>query len=508
MSDNQNNIPVEETPDVSPIDEANENTNENITPDEPIEVTETSSAPEASNSPEETNEVENAETESIEAENTESEALEVESDEADVENTEIENTEVEPDSQEVQQAFNWEYTSTKDAPAPLSRKQKTGLIFGITAGAIFLFAILVLVAAIAIGTITGTFKIGNTTVDFNTIINVSGNGATAEDPQDASTASLEAFKNSTVVVMTDRGIGTGIILDTNGMIVTNHHVIENNTSITVALYDGRVYSATLVGSDSYYDVAVIKINAPDLVPAVFANSENVYTGERVYAIGTPAGADFAWSVSAGIVSHPYREFKFYNSEDLLEKSLYYIQTDALVNPGNSGGPLINKNCEVIGIINMRLKDEYIGIGFAIPTNTALPIIQSIIEGYSAKPNLPSNSPQLGITGIEVQKGERFTMTAMGYKERVTVDYYNKNPDKCVYATSSGVYVLSTIEGFDSAVKLKVGDIIITANKTSINSMEDLRGIISRSKIGDKISFVIVRDNQQMKVDVTLGTSAQ
>ena len=504
MSDNQNNIPIEETPNVSPIDETNENineTNENTVPNEPVEETESIFSPEPNEPQEEITEVENTESPNEETE------AEAEAEPTESENTESESTEVEPDSQEVKEAFDWEYTNTYSAPTEPPKNKKTGLIFGITLSSIFLFAILVLVAAIAIGTITGSFRIGNIKVDFNTTIN-SSNGSTVEDPQDASASALEAFKHSTVVVMCDRGIGTGIILDTNGMIVTNHHVIEESTSITIALYDGRIYSATLIGSDSYYDIAVVKINAPDLIPAVFANSEEVYTGERVYAVGTPAGADFAWSVSAGIVSHPYREFKFYNSENLLEKSLYYIQTDTLVNPGNSGGPLINKNCEVIGIVNMRLKDEYIGMGFAIPTNTALPIVQSIIESYTVKPNLPSNSPQLGISGIVVQKGERFTMTAMGYKENVTVDYYNKNPEKCVYATHSGIYVLSTTEGFDSAEKLKVGDIIIGANKTYINSMEDLRGIIASSKIGDTLSLTIIRDNEQITVNVILGRAIQ
>lgn len=403
-------------------------------------------------------------------------------------------------------AYEWNYTTLTPAPKP--RKKKTGLIFGLIMGGVILISILALIATIIVGMIMGTFDLGNFNVDYNTIINGSDNGPTVSDSVDASTESIESFKHSTVVVLCDNSTGTGIILSENGMIVTNHHVIEDATTINVYLYDGRSYSATLIGSDAYNDVAVIKINAPNLIPAVFANSEEVYTGDRVYAVGTPAGVDFAWSVTAGIVSHPYRELKFYTDDGLLERSLFLIQTDALVNPGNSGGPLVNNRCEVIGIVTMRLTDEYVGMGFAVPTNTALPIIQSIIEDYVDTPAIPSNSPQLGIMGIVVAKGEKFTMSDMGFKDIVTDEFYERHPERCYYASQAGVFVISVTEGVDAYGKLQPGDIIIKAGKTNILSMNDLKNAITSKKVGDTLALTVIRNGSQVNVSVTLGRATQ
>ena len=412
-------------------------------------------------------------------------------------------------------AFEWSYTTIHDStPIKRPRRKQSGLIFGIIASGIFLFAIVALVIAVIFGTINGTFDFGASnnkpTVDYNTQINVNdGSNQTPTAPQiDASSEKIEAFKHSTVVVLCDSGTGTGIILDDNGMIVTNHHVIEGASTINVYLYDGRNYSATLIGSDAYNDIAVIKINATELSPATFTNSDNTYTGQKVYAVGTPAGPEFAWSVTAGIVSSPSRELKFYNDNGQLERSLFLIQTDALVNPGNSGGPLVNANCEVMGIVTMRLSEDYVGMGFAIPTNVALPIIKNIITSYKEPSRLPSTSPQLGISGIVVEKGERFIMSSMGFKDIVTDEYFERYPDRCKEATHAGVYVLATTEGFDAATKLQVGDIIIAADKTQIASMESLKSVITSKKVGDTMKVTVVRNNQQLTFDIVLGKAVQ
>ncbi len=422
------------------------------------------------------------------------------------------NAEPSVDPDKAKHAFEWNYTTLAAEQDRKKKGRRVGLIFGLSMAGVFTLAVIALTVAIIFGIFNGTFNTFGQMVDFNTQINVSDNGTTIEDPNDATSTDLEAFKNSTVVVLCDNSTGTGIILGENGMIVTNHHVIENATSISVFLYDGRNYSATLIGSDAYNDIAVIKINVPEgapaLTPATFANSDNIYTGERVYAVGTPAGPEFAWSVSAGIVSHPNRELKFYNSENKLERSLFLIQTDALVNPGNSGGPLINKRCEVLGIVTMRLSEDYVGMGFAIPSNTALPIIKSIIEGYIPPASTPSTNPQIGIKCITVEKGERFIMSSLGFKDIVTDDYYNRNPDRCKYASHAGVYVLSVTEGFDAYGKVKEGDIIIAAGNIAIASMDDLLIAITDRRIGDKFTITVIRDGKQLSIDVTLGAPIQ
>lgn len=474
MSDNQNNIQNENDEGIMPSD----NTNENINADTASEVLGDESQP----------------TVELDTSNTQFEPESAESGE--------------PSQSAEEYAFQWNYDNIQEAPpSQRPRRKRTGLIFGIIASGVFVLAIIALVITILIGSKNGNFSL-KYVVD-RIKINVSDNNAAVDGSNDASSEDIEKFKNSTVVVLSDSGTGTGIILSDNGMIVTNHHVIENSKAINVYLYDGRSYPATLIGSDAYNDIAVIRINATDLSPATFANSDSTYTGQKVYAVGTPAGPEFAWSVTAGIVSSPSRELKFYNKNNELERSLFLIQTDALVNPGNSGGPLVNTDCEVMGIVTMRLSDDYVGMGFAIPTNVALPIIEDIITNYKEPSKLPAAaSPQLGISGIVVEKGELFMMSDMGFKDIVTEDYYNRNPDRCNKASHAGIYVLATTEGFDAATKLKVGDIIIGVDKTLVTSMEDLKGVISSKRVGDTMNVTVIRDNQPLQITVTLGKAVQ
>ncbi len=543
MSDNKNNIPEQNDSDIiSPKDSSRDIDKAEETNDMPNEAQPSSqeqTAPEADTADGDTNDSSEADNgaahETPEASDTNDTAQEApeandtndtaqEAPEADTTDgsaaTESENAEATPAEEnptapeelptEEKYAFEWNYTNLGSTPPTAKPKRKrTGLVFGLVMSGVFAIALLALVASIIFGIMSGKFSLNtNSSVDFNTQIQVSDTEST-DDPRDATTDDLEDFKHSTVVIICDSGTGTGIILDDNGMIVTNHHVIEDATTISVYLYDGRNYSAKLIGSDEYNDIAVIKIDATNLSPATFANSDNVETGERVYAVGTPAGPEFAWSITAGIVSHPSRELKFYNEQNLLEKSLYLIQTDALVNPGNSGGPLINTSCEVIGVVSMRLTDEYVGIGFAIPTNVALPIIEDIIENYTESPSLStSTSPQIGISGIVVEKGERFIMSSMGFKDIVTEDYYNRHSDKCKYASVAGIYVLGVTEGFDAYGKLQEGDIIIAANRTSTTTMEELKSVITSKRVGDTITITVVRDGEQLQYSIVLGKPIQ
>lgn len=525
MSDIQNNNPLENEESITPIDEAHNELSvapeleaqaeDNSEPAHEETLDKVNEAPELEAKAESNDEPAHEETLDEANEAPELEAQVESNDEPAHEETLDEaNESPAPEAQE-EYAFQWNHTNIQDAPpVKAPRRKRVGLIFGIITSGVFLLAIIALVLAITLGTMNGSFdfnaSVSTPTVDYNTQINVTDKPELDTSvEQEAPTSEIELFKHSTVVVLCDSSTGTGIILDDNGMIVTNHHVIENATVINVYLYDGRSYSAKLIGSDAYNDIAVIKIDAPNLSPATFANSDNTYTGQKVYAVGTPAGPEFAWSVTAGIVSHPNRELKFYTDDGKLERSLFLIQTDALVNPGNSGGPLVNAQCQVMGIVTMRLSDTYVGMGFAIPTNVALPIIESIIKSYKEPSKLPaSTAPQLGISGIVVEKGEMFMMSDMGFKDIVTEDFYNRNPDRCKKATHAGVYVLHITEGFDAANKLQIGDIIIGADKTPVNSMDALKSAITAKKPGDTLNLTVIRNNEQIKIDVVLGTAGQ
>ena len=180
---------------------------------------------------------------------------------------------------------------------------------------------------------------------------------------DADPNLIDDCMNSVVVISattrTSSSTGTGIVISENGYIVTNYHVIEGASSIKAYFYSEQStpVTATLVGHSEIDDIAVLKVAKTGLRAATFAKSVNCRVGERVYAIGTPEGADFGWSVTQGIISSKDREIKIYDDEGILEKKMRVIQTDASVNPGNSGGPLINTNGHVVGIITLKLSDS-------------------------------------------------------------------------------------------------------------------------------------------------------
>ena len=200
---------------------------------------------------------------------------------------------------------------------------------------------------------------------------------------DEAVVGVEQAKRSVVVIevrtASGGGSGTGIIMTENGYIATNHHVIEDGTRIKVTFYDGSYAYADLVGSSEMDDLAVIKVNKSGLPAATFAHSDDCYVGETVYAIGAPGGPEFGWTTTRGIISYKDREVKMYDDDGVLQKKLRLIQTDANVNPGNSGGPLVNVRGEVVGVVSMKLADGYEGIGFAIPSDGAVEILEAIME---------------------------------------------------------------------------------------------------------------------------------
>ena len=198
----------------------------------------------------------------------------------------------------------------------------------------------------------------------------------------------------------DAGEGSGIIATQDGYIITNAHVVDGADSLKVILYDGSTYEAELVGSDSVTDLAVIKIEATNLVPATFGSSEDLKVADQVMAIGNPGGLQFSSSVTVGYISALNRPV---TSED--GYTMECIQTDAAINPGNSGGALVNKYGQVIGINSSKIAATgYEGLGFAIPIDTAQPIISSLKEyGYV------KDRAVLGITGQYID-----SMTARFY----------------------------------------------------------------------------------------------
>ncbi|MEG1867619.1 MAG: trypsin-like peptidase domain-containing protein [Clostridiales bacterium] len=252
------------------------------------------------------------------------------------------------------------------------------------------------------------------------------------------------------------GAGTGIIMKADGYILTNAHVVSGFDNLKVTLQDGTEYAATLVGADIQTDLAVIKIDASNLTVAEFGTSKDLVVGEAVVAIGNPLGLDFAGSVTDGIISALDRKV------DMGTAVMHYIQTDAAINSGNSGGPLVNGKGLVIGINSAKISGEVAeGMGFAIPIDTAVPIVNELIaNGYV------SGRPMIGIGGEDVG---------------TDVAAYNRVP--------TGVYITYIDEKSPAAKSsLKIGDIITKINGVEIAGVSELNAEKNKHKPGDTVEL--------------------
>lgn len=270
--------------------------------------------------------------------------------------------------------------------------------------------------------------------------------------------------------------GTGIVMSREGYIITNFHVIDGAKQIYVLLNDDVQYPATLIGGDETTDLAVLQVEAPNLVPAEFGDSDMLRVGDMVVAIGDPLGAELRGTMTDGIVSAINRDL------NLSGRQMTLIQTNAALNSGNSGGPLINCYGQVIGINTMKMSNysstsaTVEGLGFAIPITAAQPIIDELLtKGYV------SGRPALGIQGQNLDIRAQF-----------------------FYHMPSGVVVTGILPESDAAAKgLMEDDVIVGINDTTITSLEDLVRAKNNLVAGDVVKLTIYRNKQYYSADVTL-----
>jgi len=271
----------------------------------------------------------------------------------------------------------------------------------------------------------------------------------------------------------NQGSGSGIIINADGHIVTNEHVISGASSISVILNDGKEYPATIVGSDVRTDIAVIKVDVgKDLPFAIFGDSSDLKTGESVIAIGNPLGQEFAGTVTKGVISALNR------TVDIDGKQLNLIQTDAAINPGNSGGALVNSYGEVIGINSVKIMTSNVeGMGFAIPINEVKPVVSDLMENGYVK-----GRPIIGISGREI------------------TDDMSK-----IYNYPVGVYVIS-VSPFSGAERAGIlaGDVVVKVEGQDVKTIADINKIRDDHKVGDKLSFEISRPTGNVTLSVELG----
>jgi len=285
------------------------------------------------------------------------------------------------------------------------------------------------------------------------------------------------------------GQGSGFIIDKEGHVLTNYHVIANAREVEVTLSNKKKYAATVIGRDRVHDLAVIQIKAPGLVPATLGDSKALVVGQNVYAIGNPFG--LSGTMTRGIISS-LRPIRTPQGAEIDEA----IQTDAAINPGNSGGPLLNARAEVIGINSMIAtggSNQSAGIGFAIPVNTAKAVINDLITiGRVRRPSLGVRSLPIG--------------PELAQELGLPADY--------------GVLIVETVPGgaadraglrggnqraYIGNIPLMIGgDLIIAIEGEQITDQQDLSNAMNRHKAGDTVTITVYRGKRKLEVRVVLG----
>jgi serine protease Do len=285
-------------------------------------------------------------------------------------------------------------------------------------------------------------------------------------------ASVRMVQDQLFRIFPVEGVGSGIIVDGKGFILTNNHVIDEAQKLRITLKDGNVFNGVVVGTDEVTDLAVVRVDSKEALPfARLGNSDQLKIGEIVIAIGNPFGLTGGPTVTAGIVSALNRSLQFESG------ALELIQTDAAINPGNSGGPLVNTNGEVIGINTAKMPYAQ-GIGFAVPVNTARIIVKDLMESGRI-----TNRPWIGIATIKIT--------------RQLAQYYR-------LPTNDGV-LIAQVESQSPAdyADLRKGDIVEAIDEKKITDPSQMSSNIRKRSINEKIIMTINRYGRRFDCQIQL-----
>jgi serine protease Do len=314
-----------------------------------------------------------------------------------------------------------------------------------------------------------------------------------ETPNDALTVAevSDLVNPGTVLIYASSDVGssygTGFFVRTDGCIVTNCHIVKDAKKITVTLYTGEELEAETLWFSSVDDLAVIKVNGSGFPVLKIGNSDEVKVGDTAIAIGNPAGNLYPWTTTQGIISAVDREVTVEGLRSIADLTM--LQTDAQVNPGNSGGPLCNDRGEVIGIV-ARKKTDYEGFGLAIPINGAMELVNAYLNTGSSSGVISSISkvrPTIGIQAAAVKMGDP-----------ITDDF--SAPCDCIL-------VVSVTEGGSADGVLQAGDLILSANGRQVTDMNDLKAILYACRMGDTLRLHVNRFGTVMDLTVKFGSAA-
>ena len=285
---------------------------------------------------------------------------------------------------------------------------------------------------------------------------------------------------------TQQSVGSGFIVTEDGYIITNAHVVEGATKITVIMHDEKEYEATLIGEDALSDVAVVKIEGSNFPAVELGNSDELVQGDPVIAIGTPAGIEFAGTATHGMISAINRDVKITDYYGNTTKTMTVIQIDAPINSGNSGGPLFDRFGRVIGMNSLKLGNGFEGMGFSLPINGVITIANELMEN-----------------GEIIERPEGDFVTGKAY---LGIEFYEVTEAQAkYYGIPSGVLVYQLTPG-GAALKsgIKRGDIIIEFNGDKIEDSTDLSEAISDVKPGDKVIVRVDRSGEEIDIEVVMG----
>ncbi len=365
--------------------------------------------------------------------------------------------------------------------------KRNGVVKSIVAGALSglvatLAVVLVLFLTGVIGgpsASTGSAVSSGGSSSSNGTINITSSDTSASTAEAVAAKAMPSVVSVNVTTDSGQGLGSGVILDTDGDIITNYHVIDGATSVSVTI-DGKSYEASVVGSDSSSDLAVIKadLNGDSVTPIEVGDSSQLNVGSWVMTIGSPFGLD--QSVSEGIVSALYRnELLQSSSGDTIYTNL--IQVDAAINPGNSGGALVNDQGQLVGISTLYSSstESFAGIGFAIPGNYAVQIANKIISGQEVTH---------AYIGLSMQ----------------TVNAQNARSNGL--SVNQGAYVAEVVSGSPAdEAGIEKGDIIVAMDGEEITSADGMVLAVRSHDIGDTVTVTVVRGNETKDLTVTLGS---
>jgi len=292
-------------------------------------------------------------------------------------------------------------------------------------------------------------------------------------PAVVTVATLRVIRENFYDTIPLRGLGSGIIFDSNGGILTNHHIVEDASRVEVVTTEGKKFKGEVLGSDAMSDIAVVRVDGEDLPKVKLGDSDNLVVGQIAIAIGNPYGFLLPGpTATVGVVSALKRHIHI---EDHMYEDL--IQTDAAINPGNSGGPLVDSTGSVIGVNTANIPFAQ-GIGFAIPINTARGIAKEILQNGRVV------RPYLGISGITLN--------------RAIAESYD-------IPSENGVLVVKVGRGSPANQGgVSAGDVILEADKKPLKSWEELQHSVQNKKVGENIELSIGRNNEQGTVTVILG----